>query len=35
MRTFKRYFPHAILLTTLYLREMNYDTIVVYHNCNL
>ena len=32
MGTFKRYFSLAILLTTLYLREMDQDTIVVNHN---
>jgi hypothetical protein len=26
-------FSHAILLKTLHLREMNKDTIAVYHNC--
>jgi hypothetical protein len=32
MRTFKRYVSGTILLITLQLREMNQDTIVVYHN---
>jgi hypothetical protein len=33
MRTFKRNLSRAILLTTLHIREMNWDTSIVYHNC--